>query len=90
MKRNLSYAARAIRRYLKAHGLSQREFAERVGVSTPLVSHWCNDTTPLSLDTAPRVAKEIGEPIAKLLPQIAVMFSSHAADGPVTTGAAHS
>lgn len=88
MKRNLSYAARAIRRHLKANHLSQREFAERVGVSTPLVSHWCNDTTPLSLDTAPRVAREIGEPVAKLLPQIAALFSAHSSNEPALAGVA--
>lgn len=50
----------AIRDYLKRHGLSQREFADSLGVTQGAVSQWIRGTTGIGQATAAEIIRVTG------------------------------
>lgn len=47
-----------IRAYMKKHGLSQRAFGERVGVSQGMVSQWLERRRPIAAHRAVEIEKK--------------------------------
>ena len=61
---------KAIAKYLKEHGLSQREFGKRVGVNQSMVSQWLNGVRPLSPKKAVQINKRTAIPRHELRPDL--------------------
>jgi transcriptional regulator with XRE-family HTH domain len=56
-----------LRRYLDTEGMSQVEFARRVGVSQPTVWEWINGKTSPSVDNLRAISRETKISIDELL-----------------------
>lgn len=56
-----------IRQFLEQQNLTQEDFAERVGVSQGVVSHWLSGKKRPSLDNLLAMAEVTGHPIEKLI-----------------------
>lgn len=55
-----------IKAFRQTHNLTQRQFAERVGVTQAAVSHW-EKGAAISLKHLPTIATVLGLPISELI-----------------------
>lgn len=49
-----------VARHLEKHGITQEQFAERIGVRQPTVWAWVNDEKRPDLENAAKIARELG------------------------------
>lgn len=58
--------------YLKKHGITQREFADRIGCSQSLVSQWITGETKLTGEWAVKIERETEREVLRqdLLPEL--------------------
>lgn len=54
---NVAHSTAPILQYLKEEGMSQKDFAKFIGVSTSAVSQWLGGTKGIGLKTARRMQK---------------------------------
>lgn len=61
---------KAIAKYMKERGLSQKEFGRQVGVNQSMVSQWLTGTRPLSPKKAIQINKRTAIPRHELRPDL--------------------